>query len=276
MTATGWPLASRMAPADLADDGVCDLGWLFVLNGNILYRLFNPNTLMNEWHQTCYGLWTGADGIAPPPWMGKEFDSTHNHYIATEAAQIDSEDLEGAFHTITEHGYGLKETGGQLLVFCNYDESIFIQSFRANVESRPSGPLARFTFVPSEAAPPYLSPDFLIGKPAPAQFNGLNVVGSYGPAYIIETQLIPSGYVAVVATGGPDAMSNPIAVRHHPNPNYQGLRLIPGPNSSYPIVESFSARSFGVGTRHRGAACVLQVTTNTSYTPPSKAAFGIR
>jgi hypothetical protein len=121
-----------------------------------------------------------------------------------------------------------------------------------------------------------LRPDFLIGQPAPANFGGLDVVGSYGPGYIIETSYIPSGYVAIVATGGPGSLSNALSFRQHPNPNYQNLRLIPGPNTTYPIVESFSARSFGTGTRHRGAACVLQVTTGSTYTAPPKAAFGIR
>jgi hypothetical protein len=33
-------------------------------------------------------------------------------------------------------------------------------------------------------------------------------------------------------------------------------------------VDSFFARGFGVGTRHRGAAVVTQITTNAAYTPP--------
>ena len=144
-----------------------------LVNGNILYRLVNPAQAKNEWAQTAYGLWNGTDSIAPPPWMGNTFTNTHSHYVPTGAAQIDSEDLEDGFRLITEHGYGLKETGSQLLVFCNYAESQYIQSFRANEPSRSSGPDAKFTFVPSAAAPPYLSPDFLIGQPAPAQFGGL-------------------------------------------------------------------------------------------------------
>lgn len=249
-----------------------------LVNGHILYRLFNPNQETNEWRQPCYGLWNGDDGLVPPPWLGNTFDATHSHYLASGADEIDSDDLESGFHNIREHGYGLKESGGQIVVFCNYQESLQIQSFRANEPSRSGtgAPDARFSFVPSIAAPPYLSPDFLIGEPAPAQFNGLDVVGSYGPAFIIETQYLPAGYVAIVATGGPDALVNPIGVRHHANPNYQGLRLIPGPNATYPLVESFSQRSFGVGTRHRGAALVYQVTSDADYTAPSKSAFGIR
>jgi hypothetical protein len=248
-----------------------------LVNGNILYRLFNPNLEHNEWNQPCWPLWN-ADGNVPPPWLGNTFDSTHTHMLSSMNDEIDSDDLESGFHHIREHGYGLKETGGQLVVFCNYQESQQIQSFRANEPSRSgtTPPDARFTFVPSIASPPYLSPDFLIGTPAPAQFNGLDVVGSYGPSFIIETQYIPAGYLAIVATAGPDALTNPIGVRHHINQNYQGLRLIPGPDTRYPLTESFSARAFGVGTRHRGAALVYQITSDPDYTAPPKTAFGIR
>jgi hypothetical protein len=112
----------------------------------------------------------------------------------------------------------LKENGSQLLVFCNEDESELIQSFRANEPSRTGGPDARFSFIPSIAAPPYLTPDFLIGQPAPAKFGGLDVVGSYGPGYIIQSTFIPSGYVAIVATGGPESLANTLSFPEHPIP----------------------------------------------------------
>jgi hypothetical protein len=84
---------------------------------------------------------------------------------------------------------------------------------------------------------------------------------------VIHTNFLPQGYVVVLATGGANSEANPVGLREHVNPAYQGLRHIPG-HGSYPIVDSFFARGFGVGTRHRGAACVMQITTNTSYTPP--------
>ena len=37
----------------------------------------------------------------------------------------------------------------------------------------------------------------------------------------------------------------------------------------YPLVDSFYQRTFGVGTRHRGAACVVQVKASGSYTAPT-------
>jgi hypothetical protein len=77
-----------------------------------------------------------------------------------------------------------------------------------------------------------------------------------------------SFYAVLIATGGPNSDSNPVGFREHINPAYQGLRHIPG-RGPYPIQESFFARGFGTGTRHRGAAVVVQITTDLTYTPPT-------
>lgn len=86
---------------------------------------------------------------------------------------------------------------------------------------------------------------------------------------MIESEYIPAGYFTVVATSGADSSSNVIGVRQHKNPAYQGLRIIPGDQARYPLIDSYASRSFGVGVRHRGAAFVTQITTNFEYTPPS-------
>jgi hypothetical protein len=80
--------------------------------------------------------------------------------------------------------------------------------------------------------------------------------------------VIPSGYVAVVATYGPGSLYNAIGFREHPNPAYRGLRAIPGAGQ-YPIIGAYHQRSFGVGVRQRGAAVAIQVTTNANYTAPT-------
>jgi hypothetical protein len=109
-----------------------------------------------------------------------------------------------------------------------------------------------------------LAPD---GAVPATDFYGLQVWGSYANTLVIHSNYMPLGYTVVLATGGPNSENNPIGFREHVNPAYQGLRHIPG-QGSYPIVDSFFARGFGVGTRHRGAAVVTQITTATTYTPP--------
>lgn len=55
----------------------------------------------------------------------------------------------------------------------------------------------------------------------------------------------------------------------HPSSVWQGLRLIEGNWQRYPLVESFFQRGLGTGTRHRGAACVVQVKASGSYEIPT-------
>lgn len=233
----------------------------------VLRRMFDPTQVTNEAGIPCYGLWTGADGITPPAALGTTFSASTNHYLTTGAATIDSQDIEGLIRLITDKNYGTTP-GSRLLILANPQEGDAIQGWRAGAESRPSGPISRWSFIPSAAAPPYLTTETLVGERAPEKWNGVQVAGSLGPALLIQSNFVPIGYVAVVASSGLNAASNVIGFRQHPNPKYAGLRQIPG-HGPYPLIDSFFARGFGVGVRHRGAAAVCQVTTNSSYTPPT-------
>ena len=107
-------------------------------------------------------------------------------------------------------------------------------------------------------------------------FNGVDVLGTYGYVQLVETPYVPAGYIAVVASGGNNSPVNCIGFRQDPDPAMQGLRIIPGSDSGpYPIVGSFFLRSAGVGCRQRGAAAVMQISTNPTYTPPPATALGL-
>ncbi len=211
--------------------------------------------------------------------MGVEFPSTTSHYLTTENVMLDSRGVENAIKAVTSKGYG-PVAGAQLLVLCNEREADLISTWRRGLPSRePSedeltinpdaiGPIAKYDFVLSKSAPAYLTEETIVGRQAPEEFNGLPVFGSYGDALVIKSTLIPAGYLIVAATGGPGSDMNPIAIRQHPTADYQGLRVIPGADSQYPITNSFLQRSFGVGAKHRGAAAVLQVTASSTYTAP--------
>ncbi|OBY30483.1 hypothetical protein ACT18_17695 [Mycolicibacter kumamotonensis] len=241
--------------------------------GLILQRLLNPVRGHNEFGATVFGLYDGA-APGPPPYLGRNFPDTENHYIASGASQIDSGDIEDAIRKITRKGFGT-QANSQILILANPDESELIQSWRAGEQSRPaegaetSGPVARYDFIPAKNAPPFLTPaSELIGEQVPGEYNGLKVEGSYGPAMLIQSDFVPPEYVIVTASYGKNSPYNPVAFREHPNAAYQGLRLIPGSWLGYPIIESFAARGCGVGTRHRGGAVAVQVTTDAAYTAP--------
>ncbi|QLL06667.1 hypothetical protein [Mycobacterium vicinigordonae] len=234
-------------------------------NGLIMNRLFDPTPDVNEFNHTCYPLWS-ADGMVPPPYLGKTFSGNHTHYVVNGSDVIDSGDLDDSIKTITEHGYGVA-ANSQLIAFMNEQEADEVSKFKAGVQNN-NDIIATHDFIPSQGAPPYYTPNEIVGKVAPAQYNGLKIDGSYGPLWIVRTQYIPAGYFATIATEGPNSLNNVVSVRQHPKPQYQGLRTIPGPNPAYPIQESFWSRAIGVGTRHRGAAAVVQIKASGSYEAP--------
>lgn len=243
-----------------------------LVNNQILDRLFNPEERLSPESHRVFGLWTGTDNLGPLPFLGKTFPKTTSHYVASGSPVIDSGDIEDAMRLVTEKGYGAGR-GAQLLILCHPDEAEAIQTFRKGFPSRPAlsgeteGPIAKHDFIPSATAPAYLTDENIVGKVAPGEFGGLEVLGSYGPAWLIGSYFVPAGYVAVLASGGPNSPDNPVAFRSHKNPAYQGLRVIPG-MGRYPLTESFFARGCGTGVRHRGAAAVIQVTIGTTYAAP--------
>lgn len=238
-----------------------------LVSGTIFNRLLSPAIQFNEWNHQCYGLWN-ADGMVPPSYLGNSFDGAHTHYLTSGSTNIDSADIEDMIRHVTEHGYGrFGAQGGQLIILANPNEVEDMTFWRAGVEYA-TGKTPKWDFVPSAAQPAYFTTEHLVGAIPPTDFNGLQVQGSYGDAWLIESHYVPAGYVIVAATGGLDSDMNPVGFRQHVNRAYHGLRHIPG-HGPYPLQDSFYARGFGVGVRHRGAAVVMQVTTNANYTPPT-------
>jgi hypothetical protein len=61
--------------------------------------------------------------------------------------------------------------------------------------------------------------------------------------------------------------TNPVGFRQHANAGLRGLRLIPGNQSNYPLIDSYYSRGFGTGVRHRGAGIVMQITAGAFAIP---------
>ncbi|BDB41549.1 hypothetical protein IWGMT90018_19950 [Mycobacterium kiyosense] len=233
--------------------------------GTILERLFDPTQRENNWGHPVFGLFNG-DGLQPPAYLGKEFAVPHQHYLVSESAVIDSADLETAVRKVTEHGYGV-ESNSKLLALMNPAEAEVVSTFKAGVENA-TGIFAKHDYIPSQGAPAYFSPDEIVGQVAPESYNGLKVQGSYGPVWVIQSDFIPAGYFAVVATYGANSPNNVIGFREHVQRQYQGLRTIPGLQPGYPLAGAYFQRSFGVGVRRRGQACVTQIAVAGEYTVP--------
>lgn len=236
-------------------------------NSLVLNRLFSPATATNDQLLTCYGLWNG-DGQKPPAHMGLSFAGDHTHYLTTASTVLDAQDVELSIKHIKHHGYGSTQAARFLLLAHPDDvEASLMTSWRAGVEYRTGAPKPNYDFIVTSNAPAFLTSERIQGETPPPEYGGLPVLGSYGGALVIQSYFVPKGWATVVASGGANSVDNPVGVREHENPAYQGLRQIPG-NGPYPLQDSFFARTLGVGVRHRGAAVALQITTNLSYTAP--------
>lgn len=215
-----------------------------------------------------YPMYNG-DGMIPPDYGTNTFDGTHDHYLVSGNAQIDSDDLEDALDHIEEHGYSI-ENGTTLIVLCNKAQAMEIRKFRQG-EVNNNGVEANYDFIPSQNQPAVILPDEgLLGNRPPSVWNGLRVLGSYRDALIIEEQFIPEGYMVTFGSGGVGNLGNLVGLREHANPAYRGLRLIAGNQQGYPLVDSYYSRSFGTGVRQRGGAVVTQIAAAADYVIPDR------
>lgn len=209
-----------------------------------------------------------ADGTVPPAFKGQPFDGTHSHYIVSGNTAIDSSDLEDGYSHIAEHGFGL-ENGTVFVALMNKAQVKEIRKWRAGQVSA-NGVVANYDFIPAANQPTMLLPNAegLLGSLPPDSFKGLRVIGSYADILIIEESLIPQGYFLLFGTGGAANLQNLVGMREHVNPAYRGLRLLPGNQQRYPLVDGYYARSFGTGIRQRAGAVVVQIKASGSYDIP--------
>lgn len=232
-----------------------------------IYDNRNRSTLVRNQAYEVYPLYNG-DGTVPPDYGTKTFSGTHSHYLVSGGAQVDPGDLEEALDHIEEHGYS-RQNGTILIIMVNKAQAAVIRTFRQGATT--NGAVANYDFIPSANQPPMILPNDqgLLGERPPDSWNGLVVVGSYRGAYIVEDVSVPEGYMLTFGSGGLGQLQNIVGLREHANPAYRGLRMIPGNQQGYPLVDSYYARSFGTGIRQRGGAVVTQIKASGSYEPPA-------
>lgn len=219
---------------------------------------------------TVYKLFN-ADGEVPLPYKNITFTGSHTHYQTSyglpsqiQNASIQPQTLDDVENDFYSHGYTL-QNGFDMVLWCNRQEGLKIRQFKV-----ANG--ARYDFIPSKDYGGGVYIPFnsgIVARPDGSPVDG--EIGTYGPWHIIEEPYIPAGYVAGLASGGEQNLNNPIGFREHSNPAYRGLKIIPGPNGSYPLQEAHYRRGFGTGVRQRGGGFVVQIvnSTSTTYTVPT-------
>lgn len=232
-----------------------------------LFRNTNKSADINQRSYSVYTFYNG-DGTVPPPYKANTFDGTHNHFLVSGAAAVDSGDLDEMEDHLTHHGYSL-ENGTELILLANKVQTDVIRNFR----SIANGGTAKYDFIPAQGQPGFLLPRDVVAGPgttqAPATVRGMKVVGSYGQLLIVEEGYMPAGYMVAIATGGAATLTNPIGIREHANPALRGLRLVRGRVPDYPLQEAYYQRGFGTGVRQRGGAVVMQIKASGTYTIPA-------
>jgi hypothetical protein len=189
------------------------------------------------------------DGEVPPAYKRWEHDGTHTHYAV--GATLTEAVLNSLEEHLIHHGYG--DNGETLVLHIHRDQVATVQA------------LAKF--VPaSEATRPSIIDGPVRGQERSAP-SGLEIVGYHNKLVIVENNMIPTGYIVLVASGGALSAQNVIGLRQHENPSARGLRLIEGGRTEYPLVDSVYDCYMGAGVRHRGAAAVFQITAGAYEVP---------
>ena len=240
----------------------------------VMEAIFDNNNREASIRGNAYAVYPlyNSDGTVPPSYRGTTFTNTHNHYLVSNHATVDSTDLDDAYEHIAEHGYSI-ESGTQIIHLVNRQELKEIRKFRMGVENNNTAE-AEYDFIPSRSQPAQFldSPLGLLGSLPPDFWKGLRVQGSYNDALIIEEPFIPPGYMLTFGFGGAGNLQNPVGLREHKNAAYRGLRIMPGNDQRYPLVESYYTRGFGTGIRQRAGGVVTQfkVGAADSYEIPSQ------
>lgn len=242
----------------------------------MMRTLFNTARRVNKEGQTVYPFYAGAAGDQPPPVGTTTFADAHNHFVTTNSATLTPSHLEALQTLVREHGY-TRTKGYSLVLLINEAQEGTIRQFRsiANGTGVVDATHATYDFVPAQGTPSLLLPTDVrldengVVRP-PSSIGGLDVIGGYGEMIIAKSEFIPAGYMVLFATGGPDNVTNPVAIREHPKQSLRGLRLVKGRDADYPLIDSFYNIGFGTGVRFRGAGAVMQIVASATYTPPSQ------
>lgn len=244
----------------------------------VMKTLFNTSRRTNKEGLTVYPFYAGASGDLPPAYGTTTFADSHQHFVTSGAATVTATAVESLQTLVTEHGYK-RVNGYSLVLMINEAQENTVRGFRtlANAPSGyTAGLIGNYDFVPAQGTSPLVLPidlNMTGGTRPPATVNGMETVGAYGDMTVVKNEFIPAGYMVLFATGGPENVQNPIAIREHPKAALRGLRLVKGKTPDYPLIDSFYNHGFGTGVRYRGAGAVMQITAAGSYSVPSAYAW---
>lgn len=183
---------------------------------------------------------------APPSFANNTFTAAHTHYLTTGAATLANLNaFTAAKQHIREHG----RVNGDYLCLLNSANLTEIENLAAWVGTNRANISNSFTDGP-------------FAKGIENEFNYL------GMDWVCE-DWIPAGYFIVL---GGTKSSKPIKFHQPNNSQFRGLMWYPGPNGTYPLIDSYVFHEFKPRVWQRWQGVVYQITANYTYTPPTQLA----
>jgi hypothetical protein len=236
-----------------------DSNLMFTKCMKTLFNNVNSTAVINEQNVNVYKLYN-ADGTVPPKYKTTTHTGAHTHYLTSGAATIAPADITAIYNHLYHHGYNVSTTN-RMILLVNRQEGGVVRTFKVATG-------AQYDFIPGSA---YGGGVILPNGTIIAQPSGSvpGEIGTYGPWHVVEEDYMPPGYVVGFVSGGESNALNLVGIRQHENAGLRGLRLVKGPDSDYPLTDSFYLHGFGTGVRHRGAGVVMQITVSGTYTIPT-------
>ena len=191
------------------------------------------------------GFWNGSFGsleglTTPPTYEQNTFGAGHTHYYGSNTTTITQAVISAARKHIVEHG-----NGGRLVGFINSDD----EEDLVNLMSPTSSTVK-------------------VSNPITDKFAIDGYIDRMFGVDWIRTEIIPAGYMLIVEVATTSA--NKVCKFNVPtNPSFRGLKIHPGSNPSWPILESFYTELCGAKVWDRGAGVSIQIHASTAYTDPT-------
>lgn len=253
---TGWTieyLASARADDlrnELADYVAADNTLLYQLALQTLFDNLSGSTY--TFHDRTLGDLTvrapllNGDGMVAPPFEGKTFLGSHDHYMVSGGASLTLANVIALNAALDEHGHRSNK-----VMFVHEDQVDDVQAlddFYAPPDPNVVDPAVAYS---------------RIGAPFLGVIRGLDLK-------VRKWNMIPSGYVVVINDYGPGSNQNPVARREWPDGHMlKGLKLYrPNPETIYPVEQTFYQRWVGFGSNQRTNGAVMKVTAG-GYTVPT-------
>ena len=198
-------------------------------------------------------------------YLFQSFAGTHNHYMVSNSAAVDGQDLDDLIGNLTEHGYA-DVPEAQLLLFVNPAPMRDVARVRT---TDPVGPA--YDFIPSLGAPPWIADEVILNPAAQAPAT---LPGHKDRGQLTARPGSPSPGSCRRATccswqpaGRAPRSTRSASAAHHPG--LPGAAPAAGQPQRVPAGGLVLQPRVRGGRTHRGAAAVMQIKPSGAYTPPT-------